>query len=647
MINKQPQNLVDALEAQNPVLFATYRKTEEVAINHWYPGMSQSNGSVNSYPHVQGIINQLSLVIYHPQCAVTLTDVELYLLLTSILLHDIGKVKLAEDHGKESRNIIRKQWAVLKIENEQMQQIIQNICFLHDRKDGEFKSVSQTLPTDEYIDRYGKVRPRLLGALLYLGDHMDNSYTRTIPEEYTDHFRKNVLGVHFQPEQQMITTVIHPEAFLHKMDGEHKATLYSLAYVQKTMGPLGLYLTQKADETWEREQKDEQEKKTEVQKVGEEGEQKDKPEGKDEPTKQGEASEQKDALPNSPKKSEEDHPNPYLVDLEPLLYLLRDTFVNDACLRNVRNEMYVLGMPIKKWMIECEGQLFLVQKRAQESVVEFLDNDAMTLICSVLEGKSTASQESEDRRLLRQELQSILKDMDLQPDDSGGNLEKVLTAYQNNSGKVQKLKTKQKEAETELQHVKEALAALQIFKICPQHSLNKADDSANGIQLVPCYHAALSVEPLTGYEYCKRVLTAMYDITTTIFAKSFFTYTDICNYMREDLKNTVKVMSAVRRLSYLFQYIEKSKEAKPTPLPKEPDASASAASAIAGEGVRSCDTFCHYQVYYDDCVWNIATFGKGNEDCAALKKTGPQIILGKANHEKLIADWTEEVRIDD
>ena len=59
MMNKQPPSLVDALAEQNPVLFATYKKTEEVAINHWYPGMSQSNGSVNSYPHVQGIINQL------------------------------------------------------------------------------------------------------------------------------------------------------------------------------------------------------------------------------------------------------------------------------------------------------------------------------------------------------------------------------------------------------------------------------------------------------------------------------------------------------------------------------------------------------------------------------------------------------------
>ena len=619
MMNKQPPSLVDALAEQNPVLFATYKKTEEVAINHWYPGMSQSNGSVNSYPHVQGIINQLSLVIYHPQCAITLTDVELYLLLTSILLHDIGKVKQAKDHGKESRNIIREQWAVLKIENEQMQQIIQNICYLHDREGKEFKGVYQTLPTDEYIDRYGKVRPRLLGALLYLGDHMDNSYTRTIPEEYTDHFRKNVLGVHFQPEQQMITTVIHPEAFLHKTDEKHEVTLYSLKYVQYAMGPLGLYLKQKADKIWERERGDELEKKTDVHKKGED-------------------SEQKDAPPDSPKKSEEDQPNPYLVDLEPLLFLLRDTYQNDECLRNIRNEMYVLGMPIKKWMIECEGQLFLVQKRVDTSAVEFLDKNAMALICSVLEEKSILTQENEDRRLLGQELHSILDGLDLHPDDSGSNLKKVLDAYHDNKEKVKSFKTKQNNAETDLKHAKEALGALRIFRICPQHTEKSADDPAGKNCPVPCYYPALSVEPLAGYEYCRRVLTAMNDISTTIFAKSFFSYTDICNYMREDPKNTVKVMSAVRRLSYLFQYIQKSKgEIWDVPDDKQgKDEDRVRVAAKLG---------CHYEVYYDDCVWSITKAGN-EKQYRQLREIKPQLFLSELKDKFLLADWIEEERND-
>lgn len=598
MINRQQKNLVDELAVLNPVLYATYKKTEEVAINHWYPGMAQSNGSVNSYPHVQGIINQLGLVIYHPQCAITLTDVELYLLLTSILLHDIGKVKQKEDHGAGSRDLIRKHWAELKIENEQIQYIIQNICYLHDRKTNDFPGAYQRLPVDEYIDRYGKVRPRLLGALLYLGDHMDNSYTRTISEEFTNHFRKNVLGVHFQPEQQLITTVIHPEAFLHLPKDDEKKILYSLDYVQETMGPLGFYFKEKSEEI--KEHREEQ----------------------------------------------------HTVDLEALLYLMRDTYDNDQCLPNIRNELYVLGMPIKKWMLECEGQLFLVQKRKDESAIEFLSGEMMGQVIAILREKPNSRKDNEKKRRLQPELIRVLNSIDFQPNDGGNNLVKAYEAYQKIDKQALNPVSTLETVET-LPHANEALAALQIFDICPQYALKKGGDSTRDTLIVPCYHAALSVEPLTGFEYCKRVLTAMHDISTTIFAKSFFSYTDICNYMREDPKNAGKVMSAVRRLSYLFQYIEKSKGVTPAPPLEKRNVPELDGNRVSKEGAGSCESCekgsssCHYQVYYDDSVWKLATFGEENADCSELKKLGPQQILKDAKQERLIADWTEEVRKDE
>ena len=600
MINRQQKNLVDELAAMNPVLFATYKKTEEVAINHWYPGMAQSNGSVNSYPHVQGIINQLSLVIDYPQCAITLTDVELYLLLTSILLHDIGKVKQKKEHGAASRELIKEHWAELKIENEQIQYIIQNICYLHDRSTDDFPGAYQRLPVDEYIDRYGKVRPRLLGALLYLGDHMDNSYTRTIPEEFTNHFRKNVLGVHFQPEQQLITTVIHPEAFLHIPKKGEEKILYSLDYVQETMGPLGYYFKEKSEEIRE-------------------------------------------------------HPeDQHAVDLEALLYLMRDTYDNDQCLSNIRNELYVLGMPIKKWMLECEGQLFLVQKRNKDTnKATFLSEDTLGQVISILRENPDSRKGNEKKRLLQPELKQVLGEIELAPNDSGNNLVKVYNANQE-MGALAKIAETELDAAVALPHEKEALAAFQMFEICQHHVLKPGGDTTREIRLVPCYHAALSIEPLTGYEYCKRVLTAMYDITTTIFAKSFFSYTDICNAMREDPKNATKVMSSVRRLSYLFQYIAKNKIVLEMPKPMKEDTETSVANGpTKKEGAGACESCgstpsdCHYRVYYDDCVWNIATLGEGNEDCGALKKTAPQLILGEVKRKLLVADWTEEVRVDD
>ena len=446
MIGKQQRNLVDELAALNPVLFAAFKRTEEVAINHWYPGMAQSNGSVNSYPHVQGIINQLSLVIDHPQCAITLTDVELYLLLTSILLHDIGKVKQKENHGAGSRDLIRKHWAELKIENEQIQYIIQNICYLHDRNKNDFQGAYLRLPVDEYIDRYGKVRPRLLGALLYLGDHMDNSYTRTISEEFTNHFRKNVLGVHFQPEQQLITTVIHPEAFLHLPEDDEKKILYSLDYVQETMGPLGFYFKEKSEEI--KEHADDQ----------------------------------------------------HSVDLEALLYLMRDTYDNDQCLPNIRNELYVLGMPIKKWMLECEGQLFLVQKRKDESAIKFLSKEMMEQVIGILREKPNSRKDNEKKRRLQPELMRILNSIDFQPNDGGNNLVKAYEAYQKIDKQAVIPLSAVDTVET-LPHANEALAALQIFDICPQYALKKGGDPTRDIATVLLGKDAHYVDGITAGEH--------------------------------------------------------------------------------------------------------------------------------------------------
>lgn len=505
MDNKQERNLVDELAQRNPVLYATYRKTEEVVINHWYPGISAKNGSTNSYPHVQGVIQQLSLVVYHPQCAVTLSEAELYLLLTSVLLHDIGKVQQSENHGQRSQALIQSHWAELKIENEQMQRIIQTICLLHDRE-SDFREVYQRLPVDEYIDRYGKVRPRLLGALLYLGDHMDNSYTRTMTQEFTKHFRRSVLGVHFQPEQQLITTVIDPGMF----------------YFAETEKPES---AQQATKTNGKQQKKplslEQEGRF-LDRIGVLGK----------------------LLKPDPNQRNLNGNTSIHLDVDSILFLLQDTFDNDQCLRNVWNELYVLGMPIKKWMIECKGQLFLVQKHSAPGMK-----------------RSTNGHDPVARPLATPRLE---------------------------------------------------------------------------------YHTALSIEPLTGYDYCVKVLEGMYEITSTIFAKSFFSYTDLCNYLREDPNNTRKVMSAVRRLSFLFQHMTEFGEANAN---------------------------YRYKIYYDDQVWNLkntvcdracSLSGSSGSDkntqepqpsnsqeiCYIRPKPNeePNAFLKFQQEQGTIADWTKEAK---
>ena len=580
MMDKQQRNLVDELSSLNPVLFATYKKTEEVAINHWYPGMSQSNGSVNSYPHVQGIIYQLSIVLYHPQCVIKLTDVELYLLLTSILLHDIGKVKQKEEHGLASRDLIKEHWAELKIESDQIQYIIQNICYLHDRGDDTFRDVYQRLPADEYIDRYGRVRPRLLGALLYLGDHMDNSYTRTISEEFTNHFRKYVLGVHFQPEQQMITTVIPPEAFFHTVKEGEKAPL-DAAFVKHILGSLAVFLDAEVN-------------------AG--------------PEKSG----TKDKEPHGIHPGEHNY-----IDLEALLYLMRDTYENDRCLKNIKDELYMLGMPIKKWMIECKGHLFLIHKDCIDEANIKGYEKMLKQTLSILEEKPDAIKENELKGNLRLELYEQLTKVDFKQSFNKASFAKLLDISKNMQSRRVERKAAQDTAQAaNFTNVKDALTAYRLLQICPLLAAGQGDKAEDEISCSPCYSAIPTIEPLTGYDYCRKVLIAMYDITTTIFAKSYYSYTDICNYMREDPKNTRKVLSAVRRLSYLFQYIQ---------------------NYCVDE--RKDQT--NYNIYYNDQVWSITSMSASkpvdsNQNVETAERESPQCGLHAAIRSEKIADWTEE-----
>lgn len=378
---------------------------------------------------------------------------------------------------------------------------------------------------DEYIDRYGKVRPRLLGALLYLGDHMDDSYTRTMSNGYTNHFRRYVLGVHFQPEQQLITTVIDPDMFISTQ--EKKVHPACEACFLAGIGALGRFIIPDTN-------------------------QQDLPEKK---------------FAN--------------LDVNAIRYLLQDTFDNDACLRNVLNELYVLGMPIKKWMIECKGQLFLVLKHDAPQLDLVIDgSDLAALLAtqnnpsngeahdSLVQLKDEYNIESVQREtketscLALNRFCDILKIVRSQPVQECI-IEQIRQAEQTCS-------CKQKEAgEMSL------AGAFQRMQSCPY---GPSKTSHLRMIIHPQYYTALSFEPLTGYYYCAKVLAGMYDITSTIFAKSFFSYTDLCNYLREDPHNTRKVMSAVRRLSFLFQYMAEFDDTKPD---------------------------YRYKIYYDDQVWNL------------------------------------------
>lgn len=134
-------------------------------------------------------MRQIDRLLYdHDECYFSLNGSVLYILLTSVLLHDIGKgVKdkpenrgLLYNHADASFDIISKNWGTLGIPTEKIANIIAKICRFHDSSD---LLKMEELYTEYYIDQFKRrepIRGRLLGALLFLGDHMDNTFTRIV-----------------------------------------------------------------------------------------------------------------------------------------------------------------------------------------------------------------------------------------------------------------------------------------------------------------------------------------------------------------------------------------------------------------------------------------------------------------------------------
>ncbi len=203
------------LKENNEKLYAAYMQSVEIAMKEWLPAVSHKKGSYNSYPHIKNLEQYIDHILYLPENAsyhnLSLTDVEVYVLLCSILLHDIGKATNADDHANESEKTIKKNWAELGIVSEQFGIIIAFICRFHDCNN---RKALERVTNTVYIDLYGKIRARMLAVLLFLADHLDSTYTRVIPSyiegrlEVVGEFRRKIQSVRIDFENKMVTTII-------------------------------------------------------------------------------------------------------------------------------------------------------------------------------------------------------------------------------------------------------------------------------------------------------------------------------------------------------------------------------------------------------------------------------------------------------
>lgn len=177
--------------------------------------------SFNSYPHLRNIEAHIDQVmtdagrILPTARRVSLRPVEIYVLLASILFHDLGRAmedKIGTPHPVLSVRGILSDYGMLGIPNVELARCIAAVSLAHDPP----PDWTSNMLYDVVIDPYGEVRQRLLSALLILGDHMDDATNRARPYyiekpsglDTKGLFRRAVRGVYADCEFHNVRVVL-------------------------------------------------------------------------------------------------------------------------------------------------------------------------------------------------------------------------------------------------------------------------------------------------------------------------------------------------------------------------------------------------------------------------------------------------------
>ena len=255
-------------------LYESLVRSHEIAWNEWLPALSVQQDSYNSFPHIRNLEMYLDIIVtaYEEgsKREFFVSAVEMYIILAAILFHDIGKINKKDGrpdtHASESSLIIcgstellkeegeggkpdthagesslpicdstaplereskgdnrhnnYRVWAPLGIPSYELALSIGRICEYHDidkvRDEAQRRLLRNRL-TSIYIDAYGEVRQRALASLLTLVDHLDNTYTRIMPEylrgageiKIVGAFRRVITGVYIDLKMHIVRTALN------------------------------------------------------------------------------------------------------------------------------------------------------------------------------------------------------------------------------------------------------------------------------------------------------------------------------------------------------------------------------------------------------------------------------------------------------
>ena len=187
-----PESLRAPLAEAHPELLQALDRSRSIAVNGWLSGVSSYQGSLGGLPHVQNIEHHLARLcesfrsLRAEGSDSLMTPIETYVLLASILLHDIGKTQKQASHGELAFKIISNNHAELGIPDRRLARMIARISRCHAMPKGSELEDGLERLTTRAVDPYGEVREHCCAALLVLFDHMSTSFCRIVPEYIAD-----------------------------------------------------------------------------------------------------------------------------------------------------------------------------------------------------------------------------------------------------------------------------------------------------------------------------------------------------------------------------------------------------------------------------------------------------------------------------
>ncbi|MBN2878603.1 MAG: HD domain-containing protein [Clostridia bacterium] len=530
------------LQKLNKELYEAFCNSLEKAQTEWLPNVVPKKSSYNSFPHIMGVMEQADNLLYNYEqgCAdIVLNDIELYIMLNSILLHDIGKGVIGEEykngHADRSRMVIEKYWAQLGIKNERIAEIISRIVLFHapdyklatkkeDNKAAEIvviesqKTILDRLSYKTEVYSYGFVRSKLLAVLLFVADHLDNSYTR-VPPSYIEKqlqvvgdFRKNIISTYYSKQSQMVYVEVRDgiiSATSKTEDMEDNNELVLIAEQLESIFDSELENARRIYEQLEAKWTNEDNKSEDLKK---------KIDNKNELYKKLE----------SATKDEEDKKceNGFVYERDALW---------DICITE-----------------------FLKAKHEFENLKS---NSS-----SVAEGSNKI--EKEKKELIASLLNKAeIKEYTLEKISEGIN--RKIGALTRINGKEFKKNRKSTTQNPQLNKLAELIVKSVILNSESMKDMQRDLEligipikkwciEQKGILMEPLYSngeysCIFAYEPILDIKYLEDVIDALITIDSGIIGKEYHSYESVANFMHEDIKNIEKVKSAISRISLLME----------------------------------------------------------------------------------------------